>query len=69
MHKTIIIYLYINSPHIFKGASSSNKIGWLRKISLDFKQRPRISPSVNCTFFPGREPRTESYNNKILDKI
>ena len=34
-------------------------MGWLRKISRDFKHSPRISASVNWTFFPGREPRTE----------
>lgn len=34
-------------------------MGWLRKISRDFKHSPRISASVSWTFFPGREPRTE----------
>lgn len=54
------IILPPNLPHIFNGASSSNKIGWLRKISLDFKHNPLISDSVNCTFFPGLDPRTEN---------
>ena len=48
-----------NLPQIFKGASSSSRIGWLRNSSLDFKHSPRISFSVSCTFFPGRDPRTE----------
>ena len=56
-----------NSPQIFKGASNSNKIGWLRKISLDFKQRPLISFSVSCTFLPGRDPRTAKSNEDIHD--
>lgn len=47
-----------DSPQIFSGASSSRRMGWLRKISLDFRHRPRISPSVSWTFFPGREPLT-----------
>ena len=45
-------------PQIFRGASSSSKIGWDRKISLDFRHRPLISFSESCTFLPGREPRT-----------
>ena len=45
-------------PHIFSGASNSRRIGWERKISRLFKHRPRISLSVNWTFFPGLEPRT-----------
>ena len=52
----------ISLPHIFKGASSSKRIGCDKKISLDLRHNPRISPSVNCTFFPGRAPRTR---NKI----
>lgn len=30
-------------PHILMGASSSSSIGCSRKISLDFRHRPRIS--------------------------
>lgn len=41
-----------------RGASSSRRMGWLRKISRDLRHRPRISFSVSCTFFPGREPCT-----------
>lgn len=48
-----------HSPQILRGASSSRRIGWLKKISLDLMHNPRISPSVSCTFFPGLEPRTE----------
>lgn len=48
----------IKLPHILSGASSSNRIGCDKKISRDFKQSPFISPSVNCTFFPGLAPRT-----------
>lgn len=33
-------------------------MGWLRNISRDFRHSPRISFSVSCTFFPGREPCT-----------
>lgn len=46
------------SPQILRGASSSKRMGWLRKISRDLRHRPRISFSVNCTFLPGREPCT-----------
>lgn len=46
------------SPQILRGASSSRRMGWLRKISRDLRHRPRISFSVSCTFFPGREPCT-----------
>lgn len=49
----------VYSPQILSGASSSRRIGWLKKISRDFKHSPRISASVSCTFFPGLEPRTE----------
>lgn len=55
-----IKYKYHYSPHILRGASNSKRIGCERKISLDFKQSPRISFSVNWTFFPGRDPRTEN---------
>ena len=47
------------SPQILRGASSSRRMGWLKKISLDFIHSPRISASVSWTFFPGLEPRTE----------
>lgn len=46
------------SPQILRGASSSRRMGWLKKISRDLRHRPRISFSVSCTFFPGREPCT-----------
>lgn len=46
------------SPQILRGASSSRRMGWLRKISRDLRHRPRISFSVSCTFFPGLEPCT-----------
>lgn len=46
------------SPQILRGASSSSRMGWLRKISRDFRHSPRISFSVSCTFFPGRDPWT-----------
>lgn len=45
-------------PHIFSGASSSSRIGWLRKISLDFKHSPLISFSWSWTFLPGFDPLT-----------
>lgn len=48
----------VHWPQIFRGASSSNRMGWLRKISLDLMQRPRTSASVIWTIFPGRHPRT-----------
>ena len=35
----------------------------MNNISLDFRQRPRISYSDSCTFLPGLEPRTK--NRKI----
>ena len=47
-----------DSPQILRGASSSRRIGWLRKSSLDLRHRPRISVSVSWTFFPGRDPLT-----------
>lgn len=49
-----------NLPQILSGASSSSSIGWLRKISRDFRHNPRISFSVNWTFLPGLEPFTEN---------
>ena len=51
-------------PHILSGASSSRRIGCDKKISLDLRHKPRISPSVSWTFLPGREPRTEKKRNK-----
>ena len=62
-------FLRNNSPQILRGASNSNKIGWLRKISLDFKQSPLTSASVNWTFLPGLEPRTTSRNTNSCHKI
>ena len=56
-------------PHIFKGASSSRRIGCERKISLDFKQRPRISFSVSCTFLPGLDPLTVEKKQFLLIKF
>ena len=44
-------------PHIFRGASSSSSIGWLRKMSLAFRHRPFTSFSANCTVFIVRVPR------------
>ena len=52
-------------PQIFRGASSSNRTGWFKKISLDFRHSPRTSDSVSCTFFPGRLPRTTKANIKL----
>jgi hypothetical protein len=45
-------------PHIFRGASSSRRMGWLMKISRAFVQRNRISYSASWTCLPGRLPRT-----------
>lgn len=56
--ETPIIFYSNNLPHIFNGASNSSNIGWLRKISRDLRQRPRISDSVSWTFFPGLDPLT-----------
>ena len=44
-------------PQILMGASSSNKLGCCKKISLEMRQSWRISDSDSCTCFPGR-PRT-----------
>lgn len=41
----------ISLPQILMGASSSSKLGWLRKISLDIAQSCLISASVSCTCF------------------
>lgn len=53
-------------PHIFSGASSSSRIGWLRKISLDFKHSPLISFSWSWTFLPGFDPLTVGRNQKSV---
>lgn len=55
-------------PQILSGASSSSSIGWLRKISRDFRHNPRISFSVNWTFLPGLEPftKTKTWTHKTL---
>ena len=37
----------------------------MNNISLDFRQRPRISYSDSCTFLPGLEPRTKNRNIDI----
>ena len=55
--------IFQNLPQIFNGASSSSKMGCDKNISLDLRHNPLISFSESCTFFPGREPRTE---NKIV---
>ena len=47
-------------PQILIGASNSNNIGWLSKISLVFRHNPRISVADSGTIFPGRDPRTET---------
>lgn len=53
------------SPHIFNGASSSKSMGCDKKISLDLRHRPLISPSDSWTFLPGLAPRTveQLHNN------
>lgn len=56
-------------PQIFRGASSSSRMGWLRKISLDLIQRPRTSASVIWTIFPGRLPRTGKEENVLLTSL
>lgn len=53
-------------PQILRGASSSRSIGWLRKISRDFRHSPRISCSVNWTFLPGLEPFTRKRQKIII---
>lgn len=50
-------------PQILIGASSSNKLGCCKKISLETAQSWRISDSDSCTCFPGR-PRTSS--NRLI---
>lgn len=54
------------SPQILSGASSSSRMGWLRKISRDLMQRPRTSASVIWTIFPGRHPRTAAHRQHSL---
>lgn len=57
-------------PQILRGASSSSRMGWLRKISLDLMQRPRTSASDIWTIFPGRHPRTrEERKDKMLSLL
>ena len=45
-------------PQIFRGASSSKRMGCCRNISRDFKHNPLTSFSVICTVLPGRLPLT-----------
>ena len=52
-------------PQIFKGASNSNRMGCCKKISRDFRHRPRTSFSVIWTVLPGRLPRTTIFWKKI----
>jgi len=54
------------SPHIFNGASSSSSMGCDRKISLDLRHRPLISPSDSWTFLPGLAPRTVEQLQQLL---
>ncbi len=51
-------------PQILRGASSSRRMGWLRKISLDLRHNPRISFSCSCTFLPGFAPLTATRKQK-----
>ena len=46
-------------PQILRGASSSKRLGWLKKISFETTQSCLISASESCTCFPGR-PLTSS---------
>ena len=52
-------------PQIFKGASSSKRIGCCRNISRDFRQSPLTSFSVIWTVFPGRLPLTAMWSKMI----
>lgn len=55
-------------PHILMGASSSKRIGCCMKMSLAFTHSILISPSSNCTCFPGRAPtQTHDKNIQIND--
>jgi len=40
-------------PQILRGASSSKRLGWLEKISLETRQSCLISGSESCTCLPG----------------
>ena len=53
-------------PQIFIGASSSNNIGYERKISLLFIHKPLISDSVKFTGFPDLEPLESTSFSIIL---
>ncbi len=61
--------LGLGLPHIFNGASSSSKIGWFKKTSLDFKQRFRTSFSVKWTVFMARELRTNHWKDITLGGV
>lgn len=62
---TFFTYAYTSHlPQILRGASSSSRMGWLRKISLDFRHNPRISFSCSCTFLPGFAPLTAAWEHK-----
>lgn len=54
-----------HAPHIFIGASSSRRTGWLIKISRAFVQRYLISYSCSWTGFPGRFPRTRWHTENV----
>lgn len=54
VHRLIVTMI----PQILRGASNSNRIGWLMKISLALMQSPLTSASVRLTFFPGLLPLT-----------
>lgn len=56
-------------PHILSGASSSNKMGCCRKISLDFKHNPRTSCSDIDTDLPGLHPRTKNKTMINTDNV
>lgn len=56
-------------PQILSGASSSSRIGWLRKISRDLMQRPRTSASVIWTILPGRHPRTGGRTRRSGEQV
>lgn len=56
-------------PQIFRGASSSRRMGWLRKISLDLRHSPRISFSASCTFLPGLDPFTGENKKETFQEL
>ena len=58
--KQTLFYL----PQIFRGASSSKRIGCCKNISRDFKHNPLTSFSVICTVLPGRLPLTKITNHE-----